>query len=78
MIYGNDWKRKGYLSRNWMWIIAGFILTWMSVEMSYAERGYMALGGEWLALPMVLMAVEVARDISELIRYLLDMEGDDV
>ena len=77
MIYRSDEKRKGYLSRNWMWIIAGLILTWMSVEMSYAERGYMAFGGEWLVFPMVLIVVEVSRDISVIIRYLFDMEGDD-
>ncbi len=77
MIYGDDGKRKGYLARDWIWIIAGLILTWMSVEMAYAERGYIALGGEWLVLPLVLMAVEMVRDISVLIRYLFDMEGDD-
>ena len=77
MIYGNDGKRKLYPSRNWIWIIAGLILTWMSVKMSHAERGYMALGGEWLVFPMVLMAVDITRDISALIRYLFDMEDDD-
>ena len=37
----------------------------------------MALGGEWLVFPMVLMAVDITRDISALIRYLFDMEDDD-
>ena len=49
-------KVKMYVSRNWLWIIAGLILTEVFVKMAYAERGYVAYGGEWLTLPLVIYA----------------------
>lgn len=54
---------KAYISRNWLWIIAGLLLTVVSVRMAYAERGYIAYGGEYLTLPLVLMIVEVFRSV---------------
>lgn len=65
---------KRYISRNWIWIVAGLILTEVSVKAAYAERGYIAYGGEWLTLPVVLMAVEMVRNIGKTVVYLLGME----
>ena len=56
---------KIYISRNWLWIVAGLILTEVFVKMAYAERGYVAYGGEWLTLPLVLMLVEVSRRMGD-------------
>lgn len=60
-----------YISRNWMQIIAGLILTGVFVKAAYAERGHVAYGGEWLTLPLILMA----RSIGDIARDLLEMEG---
>lgn len=69
-------KFKRYISRNWIWIVAGLILTEISVEMAYVERGYIAYGGEWLTLPLVLMTVEMARNVGDTFRYLFGTEDD--
>lgn len=67
---------KRYVSRNWIWIVAGLILTEASVQAAYAERGYIDYGGEWLTLPVVLMAAEMARNIGKTILYLFKGEDD--
>lgn len=67
-------KTKRYISRNWLWIIAGLILTEVFVKMAYEERGYVAYGGEWLTLPLVLMLAEVSRCVGDVVRYLFGTE----
>lgn len=37
---------KRYISRNWLWIVAGLILTEVAVKSAYAARGYVAYGGD--------------------------------
>lgn len=44
--------------------------------MAYAERGYLAYGGEWLTLPLILMLVEMVRNVEELAKSLSGMEDD--
>ena len=68
-------KVKMYVSRNWLCIVVGLILTEVFVKMAYAERGYVAYGGEWLTLPLVLMLVEVSRCVGDVVRYLFGTEG---
>ncbi len=67
---------KRYISRNWLWIVAGLILTEVAVKSAYTTRGYLAYGGEWLTLPLILMLAEVARSVSDTIRFLIGKEGD--
>lgn len=67
---------KRYISRNWFWIVAGLVLTEVAVKAAYAERGYMAYGGEWLTLPLVLMLVEMARNVRDAVIYLFGTEDD--
>lgn len=72
-------KRKGYreyFRKNWCWICIGIALTPPATQYAYAERGYAAFGGEWLILPLILMAVEMARNVGDAARYLLEMEDD--
>ena len=52
---------KRYLIANWFWIILGLLLTKKAVEVAYQERGCMAIGGEYLVLPVILMTVSLAR-----------------
>ena len=44
-------KMEKYIVRNWIWLVTGLILTRKAIEFAYAERGYVAFGGEWLVLP---------------------------
>ena len=68
-------KRKPrYISRNLLWVIAGLVLTVIFVRMAYSERGYVAYGGEWLTLPLVLMLEEVSKCVSDAVRYLFGTE----
>lgn len=55
---------KRFMHREWIWITLGIILTRFAVEYAYQERGYMAYGGEWLVLPVLLMTVNMARNIA--------------
>ncbi len=68
-------KLEEYISRNWLWIVAGLILTEVFVKMAYAERGCVAYGGEWLTLPLALMLAEVSRRVGNVVRYLFGTES---
>ncbi len=67
---------KRYISRNWIWIVIGMILTEVFVEMAYKKRGYWAFGGEWMTLPLILMMMETVRNVRILISYLFRLEDD--
>ena len=67
---------KRYISKNWIWIITGLIFTGDFANVAYAERGYLAYGGEWLTLPLILMLVEMARNVEELAKSLSGTEED--
>ncbi len=67
---------KRYIARNKAWIVVGAVLTGFFVEMAYTERGYFAYGGEWLTLPLILLAVKMAGNVKEAVRHLFEMEDD--
>ena len=48
-------KVRRFVRLYWFWVSLGLILTKVSVEAAYAERGYKAYGGEWLMLPITLI-----------------------
>lgn len=52
-----------YIVQNWIWLMTGLILTRKAIEFAYAERGYVAFGGEWLVLPVMMMLVHMVRDV---------------
>ncbi len=64
---------KKYISANWIWIVMGFILTGISIRYVYIKRGYMAYGGEWLVLPLILMTVEIVKNIVTIEKYFTEM-----
>ena len=66
---------RRYVSRNWLWIVAGLILKEVAVKSAYEARGYLAYGGEWLILPLILMLVEEIRGIGNMINFLLGKES---
>lgn len=67
---------KRYISRNGIWIVTGLILTEVFVNVAYAKRGYLAYGGEWLTLPLILMIVETVRNIEDMVKNLFGTEDD--
>jgi hypothetical protein len=54
-------KLRGYITRNWWLIAAGMVLTAASVQTAYEQRGYWAIGGEYLILPILLIAEDLLR-----------------
>ena len=50
-------KIKRYIIRNWFWIVLGLVLTRKAMEYCYRQRGGFRIGGEFLILPVILMAV---------------------
>lgn len=48
-------KVRRFVRLYWFWVSLGLVLTKVSVEAAYAERGYKAYGGEWLMLPIMLI-----------------------
>lgn len=67
---------KSYISKNWFWIATGLVHTEISVKVAYEQRGYLAYGGEWFILPLVLMAVEMVRNVCDTIQLLFTKESD--
>lgn len=66
-----------YIINNWFWLSVGCILTNKAVEMAYFERGCRAIGGEWLVLPAILLAVKVVRAIIWSIAEMMQLEEED-
>ena len=49
---------KRLLKKYWLYIVAGGIgmaLTPAAIRSAYVSRGYFAVGGEWLVLPLTLL-----------------------
>lgn len=54
-------KVKRYILENWYWIVLGLVLTRKGIECAYIERGYRAVGGEWMILPILLILVYLVK-----------------
>lgn len=63
-------KVRQFVRLYWFWVSLGLVLTKVSVEAAYAERGYKAYGGEWLMLPIML---NVGYFVNEARMYLPDL-----
>lgn len=68
-----------FICRNWIWLTIGIVLTRVAVEAAYNERGRIAIGGEWLILPTILLTVYFVRGMKETVIELLEAgrEEDD-
>ena len=62
-------KVRRFVRLYWFWVSLGLVLTKLSVEAAYAERGYKTYGGEWLMLPIMLI---VGYFVNEARMYLPD------
>lgn len=53
---------KRWLNKHWLYAIAGgigLILTPAAIHSAYIQRGYFAIGGEYLVLPLALLLATV-------------------
>lgn len=57
-----------YITRNWIFILIGLWLTSKAIDSAYKFRGYEAVGGEYLALPVFLLVVEELKRVIWFIR----------
>lgn len=46
-------------------IALGLTITAICVKTAYLERGYIAIGGEWLALPIMIVVKALLESIAE-------------
>lgn len=58
-------KLEKWIIKNWFWLSVGCVLTRKAVKYAYLERGYKAVGSEWLILPLLLFAVKISRGAIE-------------
>lgn len=49
-------------------VSSGLLLTSEFVKIAYGERGYVAIGGEWLVLPILILLKRQTRDLLEEMR----------
>lgn len=68
---------KKYLVKNWHLILAGIALTAFALPHTYSIRGYFAIGGEWLILPVILMFDYLVRAVMKDIFDTLNFEDGD-
>jgi hypothetical protein len=69
-------KFRRYIARNWWLIIAGLVLTAISVRTAYEQRGYWAIGGEYLVLPILLLMEDLLREAVSTIAEVFGGEED--
>lgn len=68
---------KKYLTKNWRLILAGIVLTAFAVPHTYKTRGYFAIGGEWLILPVILMIAYMVKVFTQDIFKIIYFEDGD-
>ncbi len=51
--------------KNWLLLTVGLILTTVCVRVAYQERGYIAVGGEWLVIPLLVTVKAVVKSVAE-------------
>ena len=74
----NDIRK--WVIKNWFLFVVGFVLQRMAIIEAYRERGYVAYGGEWLVLPLMLMVVYVAKQIVRTVKseWFYDRDSEEV
>lgn len=65
---------RRYVQKNWYWIVVGGFLTNKAVEYAFLQRGYIAVGGEWLILPTLLLIVQLVRNVTIDVKEAIEME----
>lgn len=58
------------LKKYWLYFIAlgvGLMLTPMSIRAAYIQRGYFAIGGEYLVLPLALLVAGLINEVKTIL-----------
>lgn len=73
--------KKLMICFNTIFMIAGTVLgsalTQKAVQLAYVQRGYMAIGGEWLVFLIVLLIFDFIRNIVQFIIRLIRIIKED-
>ncbi|MBD5504630.1 MAG: hypothetical protein HDR09_13110 [Lachnospiraceae bacterium] len=51
--------------KNWLLLTVGLVLTAICVKVAYEERGYIAVGGEWLVIPLLATTKAILKSVVE-------------
>lgn len=51
--------------KNWLLLTVGLVLTAICVKIAYEERGYIAVGGEWLITPLLVTTKAIIKSMVE-------------
>lgn len=51
--------------KNWLLLTVGLVLTAICVRVAYEERGYIAVGGEWLIIPLLVTTKATVKSMVE-------------
>ncbi|WP_213997010.1 hypothetical protein [Tepidanaerobacter syntrophicus] len=65
---------KKFFQKHWLYIIAfttGAILTPAAIHSAYIQRGYFAIGGEYLIIPFMLIMARLVEAITKTINILI-------
>lgn len=57
-----------FIVKNWLILTVGLMLTAVFVRVAYLERGYIAVGGEWLVIPLLITVKSLVSSVVEEIR----------
>jgi hypothetical protein len=64
-------KLVNLISGNWLSISVGFILTRLAFHLAYIERGYIAIGSEWLVFPLTIFVFGIIRQRSIFVKEIM-------
>jgi hypothetical protein len=70
-------KARRFILKYWLAISIGSVLEVKAVELAYEERGYMAYGGEYCVLPLVVMTAYLLNQIVPAVWEVFHGEDDD-
>ena len=54
-----------WIARHWIALITGCLLMGIAIRVAYNERGYAAVGSEWLIIPVVFFIEHIIRNKRE-------------
>lgn len=73
---------RRWLNKHWLYIVAfgvGLMLTPMSIRAAYIQRGYFAIGGEYLIIPFMLLVTMLIDEIKAAINvFVVSTKGENI
>lgn len=61
-------RARRWIAINWFWLCAGIILTIVFTRYEFGARGSFEIGGEWLTVPLMLIAGKIVRRVRHELR----------